>query len=229
MTKPALTRALFALAAAALLGFGVAAASGAVTVYNNDFSSRGDYREIKKSGGGKRCDRNWRKKQQAMRAAVKRSPTTCSFRPPVEGDRELPNHDVTVDGKILAKTPKSMRGGAFLELTIRAGGGGVGYSLRVFPEKKRYELTRGPRGSGFPARGKSNAIKKTNKRNRLRLIGAGAQVRAVVNGKEVARVTDDNPGQVTGRKMRFAIGSTKKKSKPVVGTFKKVAVAVPDP
>ena len=229
MTNFAITRLVLGLAAVAVLGFGVASAVGAVTVYNNDFSSRGEFRDIKKSGGGKRCDRNWRKKQQAMRAAVKRSPTTCSFRPPVQGDRELPNHDVTLDGKILAKTPKSMRGGAFLELTIRAGGGGVGYSLRVFPEKRKFEFRRGPRGAGFPVRGKSKAINKINKRNRLRLVGAGAQVRAIVNGKEVAKVTDDNPGQVSGRKLRFAIGSAKKKSKPVVATFKTVAVAVPDP
>jgi hypothetical protein len=229
MTRPSLSRIVIGLAALAVLGLGVATAVGAVTVYDNDFSTRGEFREIKKSGGGKRCDRNWRKKQQAIRAAVKRSPTTCSFRPPVQGDRELPNHDVTLDGKILAKTAKSMRGGAFLELTIRAGGGGVGYALRVFPHKRTFELRRGPRGGGFPVRGKSAAIKKINQRNRLRLVGTGAVVRALVNGKEVARVNDGNPGQVTGRKMRFAIGSEKKKSKPVVATFKKIAVAVPDP
>ncbi len=217
------------LAAIALIGFGVATAVASVTVYNNDFSSRAEFSEIKKSGGGKRCDRNWRKKQKALRAAVKRSPTTCSFRPPIQGDRELPNHEVTLDGKILAKTPKSMRGGAFLELSIRAGGGGVGYSLRVFPQKGKFELVRGPRGSGFPVRGKSNAIKKINERNRLRLVGAGADIRAIVNGKEIAKVNDGNPGQVTGRKVRFAIGSQKDKAKSVVGTFKRIAVAVPDP
>jgi hypothetical protein len=52
-------------------------------------------------------------------------------------------------------------------------------------------------------------------------------VRALVNGKEVARVDDPNPGQVSGRKIRFAVGSQKQKSGSVAATVKKVAVAVP--
>ena len=56
-----------------------------------------------------------------------------------------------------------MRGGAFIELTVRAGGGGVGYTLRVFPHKHRFELLRGPGGAGFPVRGKSNAIKRVER------------------------------------------------------------------
>ncbi len=229
MTRPTRTRIVLAAAAVALLSVGVATSLGVVTVYQNNFSSRVEFSEIGKAGGGKRCDRNWRKKSKSMRAAVKKSPTTCSFRPPVQGDRELPNHDVKVDGKILKKTPKSMRGGAFLEISIRAGGGGVGYSLRIFPQKKRFELRRSPAGAGFPVQGRSNAIKKVNQRNQLRLLASGAEIRALVNGKELATVNDGNPGQVPGRKIRFAIGSQKNKSKPVVGTFKRVAVAVPDP
>lgn len=227
----AFTRAALALAATVALALGAATALGAVTVYNNDLSSRAEFRELKKSGGGKRCAAGWRKKQKAIRAAVKRSPTTCSLRVPVMGDRELPNHAVTLQGKILKRTPKAMRGGAFFEITIRAGGGGVGYSLRVFPHKQRFELTRGPRGGGFPVRGKSNAINRVNKRNAIRLVGEGAHIRAVVNGRELAEVNDNNPGQVTGRKVRIAIGSTKKpkKSKPVVGAVRQVTVAIPDP
>ena len=59
------------------------------------------------------------------------------------------------------------------------------------------------------------------------MIASGAVVRALVNGKEVARVDDPNPGQVSGRKIRFAVGSQKQKSGNVVATVKKVAVAVP--
>ena len=58
-----------------------------------------------------------------------------------------------------------MRGGAFIELTVRAGGGGVGYTLRVFPQKKRFELRRGPGRRRVPAQGKSDAINKINERN----------------------------------------------------------------
>lgn len=218
-----------AIAGAVLLALSAAVANGAVTVYSNDFSSKSEFREIKKSGGGKRCDRSYRKKQKAMRAAVKRNPTTCSFRPPVAGDGEVPNHDVLVDAKILKQTPKELQGGAFVEVAVRAGGGPVGYVLRVFPKRERYELEREPSGSGFPARGKNRAIKPVNKRNKLRLAATGAEVRAFVNGREVAKMTDQNPGQVSGRKIRFAVGSRKDKRGSVAATFKRVGVAVPNP
>jgi hypothetical protein len=229
MRKLKPTRKALAIATAVLLTAALGTALASVTVYDNNFSSRAEFKEIVKSGGGKRCDRTFRRKSKALRAAVKKSPTTCSFRPPVQGDNELPNHEVKLDGKILKRTPSSLRGGAFIELTIRAGGGGIGYSLRVFPHKKRFELRRGPRGAGFPLEGRSDAIKKINERNQLRLIATGADVRAFVNGKEVARVNDGNPGQVSGRKIRFSVGSQKAKKGNVVATFKKVAVAVPDP
>lgn len=226
MRNPKLTRSALALVAA-LSVIAAGSAVAAVTVYDNDFSSRAEVKEMIKSGGGKRCDRSFRKKGKSMRAAVKRSPTTCSYRPPVQGDGELPNHDVKVDGKILKKSEKRLRGGAFLEATVRAGGGGVGYTLRVFPEKKRFELTRGPGGGEFPIRGESRAINKINKRNQLRLVAAGAEIRALVNGAELAKVTDNNPGQVSGTKVRFAVGSQKEKKGNIVATFKQVAVAVP--
>lgn len=231
MRTPNLTRKglALALAGAFVLSAALGSALASVTVYDNNFSSRAEFKEMIKSGGGKRCDRKFRRKSEAMLASVKRSPTTCSFRAPVEGDKELPNHELAMVGKVLSKTRKSLRGGAFLELTARAGGGGIGYSLRVFPEKKRYELRRGPSGGGFPVTGNSNAINKVGQRNQLRLVATGSEVRAVVNGEEVAKLNDANPGQVAGRKVRFAVGSNKDKRGAVVATFKKLAVAVPDP
>jgi hypothetical protein len=205
-----------------------ATATAAVTVYENNFSSRAEFGEIANSGGGKRCDRSYRKKSKAMRASVQRGPTTCSFRPPVQGDSELPNHVATLDGKILKSTPNSVRGPAFIEINLRSGGGGVGYSLRVFPEKKRFELIRGPEGGGggFPAQGRSGAIKPVNKRNKLRLTAAGADIVATVNGEKVASVTDDDPGQVTGRKVRFGVGNDKQSGKAVSAVFKRISVGV---
>ena len=217
--------ALSALAVVLVLAL-VAGAGAAVTVYNNDFSSKSEFAEIERSGGGKRCVRNWRKKSKTMRATLKNGPGSCGYRVPVEGDRELPDHDARVTGKILAKTPKSVRGGAFLELNLRVGGGKVGYFLRVFPEKKKFELTRGPSGGGFPARGKSNAIKK-GAQNTLRLVAHGARVQAFANGKELAKITDNDPGRVTGRKIRFAVGNQKDAKKDTVATFRSVHVSVP--
>ena len=225
-------RNILRIALAALVAGCVALAGTAladVVVYNNDFSTQGAFRDIVRSGGGKRCDKKYREKSKVMLASVKKTPTTCSFRPPVQGDDELPNQGVAVEGKILKATPKAVRSSSFIEVTVRAGGGGTGYSFRIFPQRKRYELDRGPAGGGFPATGKSDAIKKINERNRIQILATGAQLRALVNGKEVAKLNDSNPGQVQGRKVRFAIGSRSDKDKTVVGTFKRVAVSVPDP
>jgi hypothetical protein len=221
-------RAITALAAGCLLA-GSASALAEVTVYSNDFSSQGRYDEIERSGGGKRCERKYREKSKVLLASLKKSPATCAFRPPVQGDEELPNHQLSIDAKILKRTPKAARKGAFFELTVRAGGKGTGYSLRIFPERQRFELVRGPKGSGFPASGKNKAIKRTNSRNRIDLIATGAEIVATVNGKELARVNDTNPGAVEGRKVRFAIGNQKTGTAKTVGTFKQVAVSVPDP
>lgn len=228
MRNTIFTRIVPAAVVAASLTAGIATALADFTVYENNFTSRGKYAEIIKSGGGKACDRRYRDKSKAMLASVRRGQTTCSFRPPVQSDGELPNHDIRVDGKVLSKTPKSVRGGAFLELTARAGGGGVGYTLRIFPQKQRFELSRGPGGGDFPVGERSDAIKKVDQRNQLRLVVKGATVQALVNGREVAKITDGDPGQVSGGKVRFAVGNSKGKDKDVVATFKKVAVSVPD-
>lgn len=223
------TAGIAAACATAALAVGVTGALAAVTVYDNGFGSRAAYSEVVKSGGGKGCERRYREKSKSMLATVRRGPSSCSFRPPVVGDRELPNHELRVEGKILKRTDKSVRGGAFLEATVRAGGGGTGYSLRVLPQKKRFIFSRGPNGSGFPVQGKSDAINGINERNQLRIVATGAEVRALVNGEEVGAVADADPGQVPGRKLRFAVGNQKDKAGKVVATFKRVALAVPDP
>ena len=223
-------RTTLALASAAL-GIFAAVAVAEVVVYTNDMGSEAEFRQILRSGGGKRCDKKYRDKSEVMLASVKKTPTTCSFRPPVQGDDELPNQGVAIEGKILKETPKALRPKAFIEATVRAGGGGTGYSLRIYPKKQRFELNRGPDGGGFPARGESKAINKIDQKNRIEVIATGAEVRAVINGKEVAKINDTNPGQVEGRKIRFAIGSGSQRDteKTVVGTFKRIAVSVPDP
>ena len=213
----------------ALLGVAAATAFGEVVVYSNDMSSLQRFHEISRSGGGKRCDKKYRAHSGVMLASVKKSPTTCSFRPPVQGDDALPNQGVAVDGKILSSTPKAMRKGAFIETTVRAGGHNTGYSLRIFPKRRRWELRRGPAGGEFPKHGHSDAINKIDERNRIEIIATGARIVAEINGEEVARINDSNPGQVDGLKVRLALGSQAEKDKGVTGTFKRVAVSVPDP
>src|SRR3954463_10728713 len=129
------------VAVAALMAGSLALAASAlaeVTGYENDFSSQGKFREIERSGGGKRCDKKYREKSKVMLASVKRSPTTCSFRPPVQGDDELAHQGVAGEGKTRKSTPKAVRGSAFIEVTVRAGGAGSGSSFRIFPQRKRF-------------------------------------------------------------------------------------------
>jgi hypothetical protein len=219
-----------AVLAALVLSAAITGIAVATTVYSNSFASQAQFNQIVRSGGGKHCDHNYRAKSKTMHVSVHGGPATCSFRPPVQGDSELPDHIVRVQGKILKKTPSSARGGAFIEIEVRAGGGGVAYSLIVFPEKHKFELLRGPKGGReFPVRGKNKAIKGVNKPNVIQLSAVGAKLIATVNGKQVATATDSDPGQVTGRKVRFGIGTAKNSSKDVIAVVKRVSLAVPTP
>ena len=231
MTPRTRTRTALITAATALLCAVVAAtALAAVTVYDNDFSSRAEVKEVKKAGG-KACGRKFvsKGKRKAMRVTVKEGPKTCTFRPPVQGDGELPNFELRLDAKIAKSTKESARRGAFLGVSVRVGGNGVGYELRVFPHTDKFKLTRGPNSNAFPVNGTESAIAPVGKKNTLRLSVEGARVRATVNGTEVADVTDNDPGAVSGRKLRFAVGNERSSGKDVVGTIKNVRVTVPDP
>ena len=113
---------------------------------------------------------------------------------------------------------------------MRAGGGGRLLAAGLPAEASASSSTRGPAGGGFPAAGKSDAIKRVNERNRIELVATGAEDRGVVNGKEVAKVTDSNPGQVTGPQDPLrARQPPRTRTRTSIATFKRVAVAVPDP
>ena len=151
IARKAIARTLLAALAAGSLLL-AANAVGEVIVYLNDFSSQGDFRQIVRSGGGKRCDKKYREKSKVMLASVKRSPTTCSFRAPVQGDDELANQSVAVDGKFLKTTPKAVRGQLVHRGHRPRRRHGSGYSLRIFPQRKRFELDRGPGRRRLPGR-----------------------------------------------------------------------------
>ena len=230
MTRSRRQRISAAVASTATAAAVCAAIAAATTVYSNDFQSESQFNQIVRSGGGKRCDTNYRAKSKTMHVNVHGGPSACLVRPPVLGDQELPNHIARMQGKILKKTASSARGGAFLELDVRAGGGGVGYRLLIFPEKRKWELLRGPKGGGeLPARGKNRAINPINERNVIQLSVVGAKLVASVNGKELTTVSDTDPGQVTGRKVRFGVGTTKGSGKDVIAVIKRISVAVPTP
>jgi hypothetical protein len=219
---------LVAVAMAALSGAVVAAALANVSVYNNNFSKPPDVRQMKKAGGGKQCKRSFVRKSSRMRMVVNRGPRACAFRPPVQGDGELPNHIFRADGRIAKGNPKGTRASAFLFARVRAGGG-TGYEFRVHPRGGRFELRREPDGRAFPVTGRSEAINGFGGRNRIRLAVVGAEVRAFVNGTRLATVTDANPGAVTGTRLHFGVGHERSTSNNFFAAFTRLRLAVPAP
>ena len=158
-------------------------------------------------------------------------------RPPARSARRSrattssPTTTSTIDGKILKKTPKAMRGGAFFELTVRAGGGGhrlhaaglpAAAALRAAPRPGRRRLPgrRQEQGDQEDQRAQPAAPDRDRREDH----------RASVNGKELASVDDTNPG-AGARAARSASRSAtrSRRARRWSATFKRVAVAVPTP
>jgi hypothetical protein len=223
------TRPAIALLAAALaLGLAAAAALAGVTVYKNNFSSKPEAKELRHSSG-KHCAKRWRQKAKSVRAQRNRGSGACGYRPPVQGDTGGPDHDFRVKEKLLKATPKGLRRSSYVAVAVRSGKSS-GYELRIFPKRHRFLLRRSPSGGGgFPAKGRSQAIKGVNKPNVVRLKAFGNKVTARVNGTQLAKVTDSNASQVDGRKLEVAVGSTRRSKKRVVATFDNLKLLVPNP
>jgi len=217
------------LVALAAIGIGAATALAGVTVYKNDLSSKREAKELRHAEG-RHCDKRWRKKAESLRVDVTKGPNLCGYRPPVQGDTPGPDLDLQAKQKLLKATPRGIRDGAYLVLEVRSAKN-TGYQLRVFPRKHKFQLVRVPsgNGSGFPVKGTSNAIKGVDKPNVLRLSAVGNKVTAKVNGKKLARVTDSNSAEVSGRSLEVGIGNKKSTSKQASGTLDDIKVQVPKP
>jgi hypothetical protein len=217
------------LAAALALGLASAVALAGVTVYKNNFSSKTEGKELRHSRG-KHCAKRWRNKANSVRAQRNRGSGACGYRPPVEGDTPGPDHDFRAKQKLLKATPKGIRRGAYLAVAVRSDKN-AGYELRIFPKRHKFRLSRSPSGGGggFPAKGRSRAIKGVDKPNVVRLKAFGNKVTARVNGTQLAKVTDSSAGQVDGRKLEVAVGNTKRSRKDVVATFDNLKLLVPNP
>ncbi|MDQ2676973.1 MAG: hypothetical protein M3Y34_09205 [Actinomycetota bacterium] len=218
----------FGAAICALFVF-AASASAVVYVYKNTFGSKAAYDQIDPISGGKKCDRSYSSESKAMRIEL-RGKTFCEYSPPVIGDDVQPDHEIVADGRILDATPKNVREQAYLAVRVRVGDG-TWYEFRVTPKGKEYRFTREPAGgaSGLPLTGTSNQIRPIGENNKLRLRITGNDVTAFVNGNSVESYNDPNPGQVTGRKVAFGAGSTKKANPGPVARFSSVKVGVPTP
>ncbi|HYH61571.1 MAG TPA: hypothetical protein VD766_06860 [Solirubrobacterales bacterium] len=222
-------RLVAALAACATFAI-VASAAAVVYIYKNEFGSGKAYREIDQTGGGgNACDESYSSGSKSMRIEVS-GKTFCEYSPPVTGDASQPDHEIVADGRILDATPKKVRKQAYLGVRVRVGNDTF-YELRINPKEKEYKLNRTPSGggSGLPLSGGSNQINPLGKKNKLRLRITDGTVTGFVNGNSIVTYDDPNPGQVTGRKVAFGVGSTKGANNGPIGVFKAIKVGVPTP
>ena len=156
-----------------------ASATGLVSVYSNNLSSKAQYRELNRASGGDRnCHRTYRSEAKAMRVSVRGS-VLCGYSPPVQGDGPRPDHDFAVTGRVLKGTPKKVRKAAYLSISVRVGRGDS-YELQIRPKAKRFKLLRNPDGAEFPVSGESRDIGGIGERNNLRLRADGAAITAYV-------------------------------------------------
>lgn len=208
----------------------VTSAAAVVYIYKNNFQSASKYREIDQTGGGKAaCDESYSSGSESFRIEMKRK-MFCEYSPPVIGDRQQPDHEIVAVGRVLKSTPKNVREDAYLGVRVRVGDNTF-YEFRVNPKLKKYKLSRNPSGvaAGPPVAGTSASINRLGAKNNLRLRITDNQVRAFVNGDSVAAYVDPSPGDVTGRRVAFGLGSTKDAKNGPIGVFKFIKVGVPSP
>ena len=185
----------------------------------------GSFNEILRAGGGKRCDRSIARRARSMRASVKVSPTTCSFRPPVQGDTELPNQRSRSRARSSRKrrsrfaAPPSSRSpfgrAAQHRLLLRCS---QGASVSSSPEARQVPASRSARATR--SRGSMCATR--------RLAATGA--RSPRGERQGGRCGLRNATRVRSRARRCALRSAATaRRQGQIGTFKRVAVSVPDP
>ena len=204
-------------------------AAAVVYIYKNSFGSSAAFRDVDQMSGGKKCDASHSKGAKAMRITM-RGRTFCEYSPPITGDADQPDHEIVAEGRILASSPDNVKRHSYLAVRVRVGQGTY-YEFRVNPKEKEYKLNREPVGgaAGLPISGTSNRIEPLGELNKLRLRVTGNDVTAFINGNSVATYNDPNPGQVTGRKVSFGLGSTKKTNPGPTGAFTAIKVGVPTP
>jgi hypothetical protein len=222
--RPTRTLALLLTAGALSLAL-TASAAAVIYVYGNGFASKSAFKEMKRTGGGKKCQKHYREKAKSMRVHVV-GKRLCEFSPPVVGDATRPDHVIFAKGQVLPKkTPKALREAAYLAVKVRMGRGDA-YELQIRPKGRRFKLLRKPSSGAVSEAGKSDAIRPLKKPNSLRLDVKGARVTAIVNGDQLTSVVDPNPEGVAGRKVGFGIGSRKNSKRAIVGAFERVRVGI---
>jgi hypothetical protein len=215
-----------AIACLLVLGVFAAVATGAVRVYQNEFKSAADAKELDLDGKG--CKAEVRGNKGQLGVTTSKGGSRCRLRLPVIGDAERPNHIVDVEAKLLPKTPEKIRKKVYVAVTVREGGGGY-YELRVFPEKRKFELVRRPSGDGFPISGKDGDIGKTGDKNKLTIRALGDVVSGKINKAVVEEFADPDAGALVGSKISIVLGQEGSSQDGASVWFKDLRVSVPNP
>ena len=219
---------LKALLIASLLALGAfaALAYGAVRVYQNEFKSENDGKELSLSGKG--CKAEVRGNKGQLGVSTSGGGSRCRLRLPVIGDAERPNHIVDVEAKLLPKTPEQVRKKTYVAATVREGGGGY-YELRVFPEKRKYSVVRRPAGDGFPISGKDRDIGKAGDKNKLTIRALGDVISGKINKATIEEFADPAAGDLPGSKISIVLGQEGSSKDGASVWFKDLRVSVPNP
>ena len=147
MGRPRLTTGAGVALVALFVAVAVAAtALAGITVYKNTFARKSDAKELRHAEG-KHCRRSLRKKAGNLRVDVTKSPETCGYRPPVEGDTDGPNHSFEAKVRFLRNKSSGLRKHAYVAVAVRSGKSS-GYELRVFPVDHRFRSSASPRAAG---------------------------------------------------------------------------------
>jgi hypothetical protein len=216
--------------AVGLLACAVAGAT-MIGIYRNSMESLAQRSQLVKLSG-RNCERGG--SGGAMRIAIGKATSSCSFRTPVLG-RDL---EVAATERLLSGTPTALQRKAYLGLELRAGGGGK-YALLVFPRQRKAQLIKVTgEGTKYLAIAKNEkAVVGINEANELRLravnVTSGpekgqARLFGYVGSKLVGEAVDDGAGDLTGRASAVVVG-TIKNGNGIVASVDDVVVRVPSP
>ena len=201
-------------------------AAAAVRVYDNKFEGKGDAKELDLSGKG--CKAEVPNGKNQLRVESPEGGSRCRLRLPVQADTAQPDHVIDVQAKLLPKTPEQIREKVYVAVTVREGGGGY-YELRVYPEKRKFSVTRKPGDAAFPVNGKDRDIGKTGDKNKLTLRAIGDAVSAKINKTTIDEVVDPQPGGLPGTKLSIVLGQEGGSSEGAAVWFRDLRVSVPNP
>jgi hypothetical protein len=224
----------FALLIAVVLVFAASASGALVGIYRNGMESKGQLGQILKLSGS-RCARGG--PEGAFTITVGKATKECSYRTPVLGrDLEIA---ATVRLFNRSQVPKSVLRSSYAAVDLRAGGG-ARYQLAAFPTQRKaqvrkvlsdgsieyLDIEKGVAGIGGldkPTQLRLQAFNVTSGPEK-----GSCKLLAFIAGQQIAEVTDEAAGELSGRASGFSVGATKA-AKGVQGSVDDVVLRVPGP